>query len=220
MKTAKSVRILVLLLALAVVAACHPKPNIRPELVQGPGWTAENNNLHQIDGPPPGDPPGAFRVYRSGMPTAETYAKWCKDYGIERSIVLAGDAGTHELAYSKQGTCPDFKVLYNETQSPSVPLTAEFLKFFDDEIARAKADHVGILLRCQTGSHRAGRLAAYYQMKYQGLSADEAIAVMDYNGTMMPLFDPVLRPQVRALDDYIHGRPCSQPAKYCVRENK
>jgi hypothetical protein len=185
--------------------------------VEGPGWTPLDNNLHQIEGLPP-DGGAAFRVYRSGAPSKKTFAKWCSLYGVERVIVLAGDAGSHELKYQAEGLCPGIEVLYNETQKPEVPLSADFLAFFDAEIARAREDGVGILLRCQTGSHRAGRLAAYYQMKYQGLTSDEAIAVMDHLGMLMPLFDPVLQPQVRALYDFLRQQPCSQKEKFCVRE--
>jgi hypothetical protein len=206
----------------AVIAACFvSKKGIRPELLDGPGYTHVDNNLHQIDGPPVGEgyPDRAFRVYRSGVPDKETFAKWCSVYKIERVIVMSGTAEQNELAYEKEGICPDIEVVYNVLQNHAAPVSDGFLKLFDKEIERAKQDNVGILFRCETGSHRAGRTAAYYQMKYQGLTADEAIAVMDYNGMMMPLFNPVLIPQVRALEDYIKGRPCSQPEMYCVEEN-
>lgn len=197
---------------------CAPKADVDPSLLDGPGWTRADNNLHRIDGPPagPGQPGRAFRVYRSGAPSRETFAKWCGEYGIERAIVMSGTAEKYELAYQAEGICPGIEVVYNVQQSHAEPVSEGFLEYFDSEIERARDDGVGILFRCQTGSHRAGRTAAYYQMKYQGLGADEAIAVMDYNGMLMPLFDPVLRPQVRALHDYIQGKPCSVKEKYCV----
>lgn len=211
----KTSRVLTLLFIAAVLVSCAPK--VRPELTSGPRWTTVNNNLHQIEGSAPDGRP-AFRVYRSGAPSRETFAKWCGEYQIKRVIVMAGDADSHELKYQKEGVCPDIEILYNVEQKLEVPVTEEFLAFFDNEVARAKQDGVGLLFRCQTGSHRAGRMAAYYQMKYQGLTADEAIAVMDYKGLLMPLFDAWLRPQVRALYDYIHGRECSQRENACVRK--
>jgi hypothetical protein len=208
-------------LVLVIFLSCAPKKGVDPELMQGPGWTPVNNNLHQVDGPPvgAGQPEQAFRVWRSGAPSRETFAKWCSVYHIERVIDMSGTAQDHELKYQAEGVCPDIQVIYSVEQNHAEALSDGFLKYFDAEMARAKADNAGILFRCQTGSHRAGRAAAYYQMKYQGLTADQAIAVMDYNGMLMPLFDPVLRPQVKALYDYIHGEPCSQDRKWCVEEN-
>jgi hypothetical protein len=211
-------RLLGLLGLMLLITACPAKKDVRPELLDGPGYTKVDNNLHQIDGPAP-DGQLAFRVYRSGAPGKETFAKWCGELGIKRAIVMSGDAGKFELAWQAEGVCPDVEVLYNEKQDHNRPVSDGFLDFYDQEIERARADGVGILARCFTGSHRAGRMAAYYQMKYQGLTADEAIAVMTYNGMMMPLFNIVLIPQVRAMSEYIHGEPCDQPQALCVKEN-
>jgi hypothetical protein len=208
-----------LLFMLAV--SCAPKKNVDPALMQGPGWTMKDNNLHQVDGPPvgPNEPEQAFRVWRSGSPDKDTFARWCSVYHIERVIDMSGTARDHELKYQAEGVCPGIKVIYSVEQNHEKPLSDGFLEYFDAQVARARADNVGILFRCQTGSHRAGRMAAYYQMKYEGLTADQAIAVMDYNGMLMPLFDPVLRPQVKALSDYIRNQPCSQKKKWCVQQN-
>jgi len=207
-----------LLLAALLAASCAGK-KLSPELKDGPGYTKVNNNLHQLDGPPPGEPAQAFRLYRSGAPSQETFAKWCSEYGIERVIVLAGTAEKYEFAYQSQGVCPGIQVIYNVHQTVGEPVSDKFLQWFDSQIAAARRDHVGLLLRCQTGSHRAGRLSAYYQMKDQGLSAEDAVGVMNYNGLLMPLFDPALVPQVEAMDDYIHDRPCAQKEKACVQMN-
>ncbi len=205
-------------IAALVGAACAAKAPARPELLDGPGYTKVEGNLHQIDGPPPGEGQ-AFRLYRSGEPDKETFSKWCSVYQIDRVIVMAGTAEKHELAYQKEGVCPDIEVIYNVKQNHNKPVSDGFLEYFDQQIERARNDQAGLLFRCTTGSHRAGRTAAYYQMKYQGLTAGEAIMVMDYNGLLMPLFDPVLRPQVKAMYDYIHGEPCSQMKAFCVQEN-
>lgn len=210
--------LLVAFLILFSVGCAAHKKNVRPGLLEGPGYTKVENNLHQIDGPPPGKGK-AYRLYRSGAPSKETFAEWCSKYEIERVIVMAGDAEEHELAFQAEGACPNIKVIYNTKQSHAEPVSGGFLKWFDTEIEKAKRDQVGLLFRCKTGSHRAGRIAAYYQMKYQGLTADEAIAVMTHNGMLMPLFNTVLVPQVRALYDYINNRPCSQKKKFCVEIN-
>jgi protein-tyrosine phosphatase len=185
----------------------------------GENWTPVDNNLHQIEGPAPGkDASRAFRLYRSGAPSKKTFAKWCSKYKIDEVIDMAGTAKDHELAYQKQGVCPNIQVIYSETQYVNQPVTEEFLQFFDQEIEKAKINQAGVLFRCASGSHRTGRLAAYYQMKYQNLSPDQAINEMNKNGEHMAVHEATLVAQVNALNDYIHGRPCSQRKKLCVKK--
>jgi protein-tyrosine phosphatase len=131
-------------------------------------------------------------------------------------MVLSGDAERREFEYQADGICPDIEVLYDVKQDHAEPVSDGFLGLFDREIERARGDGVGLLFRCRTGSHRAGRTAAYYQMKYQGLGVDEAIRIMTRKGVAMWALNPKLVPQVRAMDDYIRGRPCTQAAEYCV----
>ena len=38
---------------------------------------------------------------------------------------------------------------------------------------------------------------------------------MNHKGKMMEFWGILMDPQVKALDDYIHGRPCTQPGS-CV----
>ena len=188
------------------------------ELGEDRGWTLAHNNLHQIDGPPPrpGQDDRAFRVYRSGAPSRNTFAEWCEVYGIERVIVLNGDASNRELAYQSDGLCPDIEVLYDVKQDHGAPVSDGFLELFDAAVARAREDEVGLLFRCRTGSHRAGRTAAYYQMKHRDVELEDALEIMTRKGVAMWALNPVLVPQVRAMDDYIRGRPCAQPDEYCV----
>jgi len=203
-----------------MVTACAAKAQVRPELLEGPGYTRTDNNLHQLEGPPAGrDAAPAFRLYRSGAPSRETFAKWCSEYQIQRVIVLSGTAEKYEHKYQADGICPEIQVLYNEHQTVGEPVSDGFLQWFDQQVEAARRDQVGLLWRCQTGSHRAGRLAAYHQMKAQGLSAEEAIAVMNHNGMLMPLFNLKLKPQVRALSEHLQGQPCTQKKKSCVQVN-
>jgi len=216
----KRLSILPLFIAMALIISCAPKQDVDPSLLEGPGWTEENNNLHLMEGPPPGpDAEDAFRVYRSGAPSKETFAKWCEVYHIERVIDMAGSAPKNEMAFQEEGICPGIEIVYSKKQDPNTPVSDSFIEFFEDEIEQARQDQVGILFRCTTGSHRAGRMAAYYQMKYQGLTAEEAIAVMDYNGMMMYAYDWTLRPQVRAMEDYIQGKECEEAKMFCVAED-
>jgi hypothetical protein len=210
-RTFKTIGILMMLAFLS--ASCASQ---KPLPLKGEDWTKVDNNIHQIDGPAPGKNAAmAFRVYRSGVPDKATFAKWCGEYKIARVIDMAGTANNNELKFQKEGVCPDIKIVYSQKQDPTKPVTEEFLKFFDDEIAKAKKDGVGILFRCTTGSHRTGRLAAYYQMKYQGYDAEKAIGDMNKNGVMMPLYEATLVDQVYDLQDYINNKPCSRP-KACV----
>lgn len=165
------------------------------------------NNLHLID-----DNPKGFELYRSGKPGPQEMKEYC-DLGITEMVDLSGTAHKYEDKMSH--ICPRLKVIYSEKQSDIVPLSAEFLSSFDRWVMRAKKRGIKIIFRCSCGCHRTGRLAAYYQMKYQGLTSDDAIAVMDEHGKHMFLH-PHLYPQVRALEDYIFGRKCSQRWYYCV----
>ncbi len=167
-------------------------------------------NLHLID-----QLPNGFRIYRSGLPTEEDFREFNK-LGIEEMAVLSGDARHREFQYSR--LAPDLKVVFNEKQSGSEPLTASFLKWFDDWASEARKEGKVIAFRCRCGCHRTGRLAAYYQMKYQNLTAEDAIVIMNQYGVNMFLH-PELIPQIRSLEDYIHDRPCSQPEKHCVVED-
>jgi len=210
---------MVLITVPAFAGQDQPSPAVR-EVLQGPGWTKKDNNLHQVAGPAPGQAAAkAYRLYRSGAPSKETFAKWCTEYGIERVIVMSGDAEDHEFSYQSQGVCPNLKVVYNLKQTVGEPVSDAFLQWFDDQVAQAKRDQVGVLFRCKTGSHRTGRLAAYYQMKYEGVNVTDAIAVMNHLGVLMPVFDIPLKPQVRALDEFVQGKPCDQKKKACVAVN-
>jgi hypothetical protein len=170
---------------------------------------ARAHNLHLID-----QRQNGYAIYRSGVPDAADFSAWCS-LGIREVMVLSGDADRRERAFSY--LCPELKVFYNRTQDPQVPVTAVFLRRFDTWVRIAKREGKKILFRCTCGCHRTGRLAAYYEMKYMSYSFRRARRDMYRFGENMDYY-PFLFLQVRALQDYIAGRPCRQARQYCVKE--
>jgi hypothetical protein len=168
-------------------------------------------NLHLID-----QLPNGFKLYRSGTPTERDLREY-DDLGIMEIAVLSGDANRHESRYSR--LIPGLKVVYNHRQDAGEPLTRTFLEWFDGWVDEARKSGMIIAFRCRCGCHRTGRLAAYYQMKYQNMPLEDALATMNELGRNMFLH-AYLEPQVRALEDYIHDRPCSQEKKYCVEDDQ
>jgi protein-tyrosine phosphatase len=166
---------------------------------------AFSDNLHLIDKLPNG-----FAIYRSGEPSPNDLEQF-RQLGIEEIAVLSGDAEKHEMKFSS--ICPDLKVAYNHKQNCHKPVSAAFLRWFDKWVQEARRTGKVIAFRCKAGSHRTGRLAAYYEMKYKKFSAEEAIAEMKKLGRQMFLHRD-LDPQVRALEDFILCRKCAEHAKY------
>ncbi|MBI2520919.1 MAG: dual specificity protein phosphatase family protein [Bdellovibrio sp.] len=170
--------------------------------------SAGANNLHMIDN----DKASGFAIFRYSKPSREDVRMLC-DLGIDEVMVLSGTAGEREMRHHPE--CPRLKIVYNLAQGAKTPVTAEFLQFFDQWVAQARATGKKIAFRCECGCHRTGRLAAYYQMKYQGLTSADAIAIMMRHGKYM-IFHPQLKPQVRDLRDFIDGLPCRENSKHCV----
>lgn len=168
---------------------------------------AVSTNLYLIESDTNG-----FAIYRSGKPDRDDMAEYC-ELGIEEMMVLSGNAEDHEFKYA--GECPSLTVIYNHKQDEGVPVTESFLERFDDWVMRAKEEGRKIAFRCNCGCHRTGRLAGYYQMKYLGLSYEDAKELMMERGKWM-FFYPGLTQQLRAMADYVAGQPCSTKSKYCV----
>lgn len=168
---------------------------------------AKTNNLHLIDTAPNG-----FAVYRASQPDAKDMKRFC-DLGITEMMVLSGSADDNEIRY--QAICPTLKVVYNVRQSTKIPLKTSFLSDFDAWVEGAQAAGKKIAFRCECGCHRTGRLAAYYEMKYQGVSQAKALSNMKKIGKWMFLF-PRLKPQVRSLNDFLKNEDCGEKRKYCV----
>ncbi len=156
-----------------------------------------------------------FALYRSGKPKAKDMKEFC-DKNIEEMMVLSGTADDHEFKYQEH--CPTLEVTFNKSTNARIPLTSSFLKDFDNWVDEAREKGKKIVFRCECGCHRTGRLAAYFQMKYQGLSSKDAIIIMKKHGKHMWLH-PQLPAQVRSLESFIKNQPCTEEQKHCVQEN-
>lgn len=171
---------------------------------------AGENNLHLIEQ----DIDTGFSIYRTSRPSYEDIEELCK-IGVQEIAVLSGDAEQREFKY--QSACPGLKVVYNTKQSAKEPLSKSFLVWFDSWVKEAQETGKKIAFRCICGCHRTGRLAAYYQMKYQNLTANDALSIMKKHGKFM-IFFKFLDPQVYALKDYIMKRECSKSKEHCVTD--
>lgn len=143
-------------------------------------------------------------IYRSSQPGNDDIQELC-NLGIRNIISLNG--ADSDLDISK---CDGMKIIYNEKQSAKTPVSASFLNFFDDAVKEGN-----LLFHCSVGSHRTGRLAAFFRMKYNGWSSKRAIKEMKKVGKYMWAF-PMLDNQVRAMNDFILNKKCSEKEKYCI----
>ncbi len=153
-----------------------------------------------------------FGIYRMGAPTADEMKELCA-LGVEETMVLSGNADLFEARLKEY--CPSLKVILNVTQNVRIPLTKKFLDAFDAWVQDAQTKGKKIVFRCDCGCHRTGRLAAYYQMKYQKISSEEAMKIMNMYGEWM-ILHPTLRNQVLALEQYIKGEACRESWFFCV----
>lgn len=174
---------------------------------------ARSQNLHLIDSAPNG-----FAIYRSGVPGASDLREWCS-LGISEVMVLSGDADTVEHVLSP-AHCPSLRVAHHERQKVEKPVDSAFLKRFDAWVERSKREGRKILFRCQCGCHRTGRLAAYYEMKYMGRTAEQVAVNLERFGKNMDHY-PFLSAQIAALRDYAEGKICryteeDEKRSYCV----
>jgi len=167
-------------------------------------------NLHLVD-----QLPNGFKLYRSGVPSKKGLSEY-EELGIQEIAVLSGDADRYEHKY--RDLAPRLTVVYDQKQDADEPLTTSFLRWFDLWVQEARTQGKVIAFRCRCGCHRTGRLAAFYQMKYQNLTADDAWVILNKYGKNMFLHRN-LEGQVDALEDYIKGRPCSRKPKHCVIED-
>ena len=158
------------------------------------------------------DPEVGFALYRSGQLDAAELAHLCR-LGVEEIVVLDGGAGAQECA-ARQRVCPDLRVRYNTAQDARRPVTAQFLASFDAWIEEARAEGRKVALRCRHGWHRAGRLTAWYRMRFEGVTADEAVDEMLQVGRLMDRHRQLV-PQVHAMADLLAERQCTR-GEHCV----
>lgn len=157
-------------------------------------FTAHADNLHLVE-----SRPGGFAIYRSGTPSSKDFQQWCH-LGIQEVYILSGNGAEYEDKFAE--LCPSIKVIASEAHDVNLMPDERVLNLFDAWVEAAQRENKKILFRCNCGCHRTGRMAAYYQMKYQHLTADDAIAVMNAHGKFMP-FHPELSEQVHQLEKYI-----------------
>ncbi|RYZ86070.1 MAG: hypothetical protein EOP04_14615 [Proteobacteria bacterium] len=153
-----------------------------------------------------------FAIYRSGQPEASDAEEVC---GLGESRIFALNGKGADYAGALATKCPKTKVVYDQPQEPHIPVSPDFLTMFDQQVTDAKANNLTILFHCNCGCHRTGRLAAYYRMKYQGWTPQDAIKEMHEVGDDMDAH-PYLDGQVYAIYDFIKGRSCTQSADKCV----
>jgi protein-tyrosine phosphatase len=162
------------------------------------------NNLHLIE-----ELPNGFAIYRSGKPSAEDIAEFRK-LGISEIVVLSGNADNHEFKYRDE--YPDLQVVYNEEQSHKQLPSDEFLDWFDAWVEEARRVGKKIAFRCNCGCHRTGRLAAYYQMKWQNMTYADVLVIMKKYGSHMSFYRH-LDDQVMALQKRIHTQRAVVPVE-------
>jgi hypothetical protein len=113
-----------------------------------------------------------------------------------------------------QESCPNLRVRYNFAQDEKYPVSQQFLGAFDQWIEEGQAKGRKLAYRCRRGWHRAGRLTAYYQMRFMGAGVGEAIDEMQARGRFMGWY-PELNPQVEALGQLVAGEPCGEGNEVC-----
>jgi hypothetical protein len=157
-----------------------------------------------------------FAIYRSGQLDAKEISHLC-DLGVREIVVMDGGALRNECRLRSE-ICPDLKVRYNHPQDAYTPVSRDFLAAFDAWVEDSRAKGRKISFRCRHGWHRAGRLSAYYRMRFNGWTQDAAIEEMLEMGQYMDSH-PQLRPQVAAMADQLAERPCSQSPEHCPRDS-
>ena len=159
------------------------------------------------------DNSSGFALYRSGRLSRAEVGEICR-LGVEEILVLDGGAEERECRFRRQ-ECPGLAVRYNLTQDADSPVSASFLQAFDAWIDEARREGKKVAFRCRHGWHRAGRLAAYYRIRFDAATVEEAKREMHEIGRLMARH-PTLDSQVQAYADSSAGRPCSTAQEHCV----
>lgn len=181
---------------------------------------AQARNLHVLDE----NKATGYRLIRMGRPSAGTMQELC-DYGPTKVIVLSGD-GSVEKEFARN-RCPKLEVIYDKKTLVKHPLTTGFLKFFDEELAKAKAGGYTLAFRCKCGCHRTGRLAGYFNIKYKKMSAGAAFSDLKKHMTFGAKFmhKRKLKKQLIAIESYLNNngkcpfKKKKQKRKWCIVES-
>ena len=136
--------------------------------------TSGANNLECIGGDCRG--PG-YAVYRSGNPGEDEWRAVCGPWKTD--FIVLDDNHWQKREADYRSHCPRGTVVYARSQDLFRSLDTGFLAVFDEVIARAKAEGRKILFHCKLGTHRTGRLAAYYELKDEGWTLSSAME--DFN---------------------------------------
>jgi hypothetical protein len=118
-----------------------------------------------------------YAVYRSSDPGEADWSAVCGDWKTDFVVLNDDRWQKRQERYRKH--CPNGTVVYARSQTVSRGLDRDFLAFFDQVIARARAEGRKVLFHCKLGAHRTGRLAAYYELKHEGWSLDRALEDFD-----------------------------------------
>jgi tyrosine-protein phosphatase SIW14 len=134
------------------------------------------------------------RVYRSGQMTEAGFRDAIERYGIRTVVNLQHEQPDPMLIDRWMGKptvreselCEQLGVRYvlltpdvlppNNKLDTQPPVVDDWLALLDDE------SNYPILLHCNAGLHRTGRLTAIYRMEYHGWSEGEALRELRANG--------------------------------------
>lgn len=182
------------------------------------GASSEAGNFECIAGECRG--PG-FAVYRSSNPGPAEFGAVCGDWKTD--FVVLNDDRWQEREERYRKHCPNGAVVYARSQSISRSLDRDFLAFFDQVVARARAEGRKVLFHCKLGAHRTGRLAAYYELKHEGWGLDRALADFDDHLPFLTrvygvFFNRRVRRQIRGIAAFLEDPSVCEgdPGKDCV----
>jgi len=162
-----------------------------------------------------------YAVYRSSDPGGGEWRAVCGEWKTD-FVVLDDDRWQRrEENYRKH--CPHGAVVYAGSQRTSRSLDRDFLAFFDQVIARARAEGRKVLFHCKLGVHRTGRLAAYYELKHEGWSLDRALEDFDDHVPFLTrvygfVLNRRVRRQIRGIAAFLENPSVCEgnPGKNCV----
>ena len=179
---------------------------------------AEAGNLECIGGDCHG--PG-YAVYRSSEPGPPEWKAACGAWKTD--FVVLDDDGWQQRDRAYKRHCPNGSVVYAKSQSVATNLDTDFLSFFDRVILRARSEGRKVLIHCRLGTHRTGRLAAYYGLKFEGWTLARALEDFEEHVALVArLFafnkNGQVRCQIRGIAAFLQDPSAPQPseASHCI----